>query len=508
QGGFRKGTTTGLGFTQKEVTDKTDSYQKELGDAQSVLSRLEEQKLKNDEDIARLREFKASLEGDIIKVEKSLHLDDGDLEISKKLKDEFTKELDTVNADYLKLQNSISTVNRTLAQFKIDRQTLRNKITDMRNPTKLAELTTFEEKLRLLVEESQKIEGEQKHITSEISNIIEPEIENTGKIIAQHEKEESNFKTEIETQKSKIATLQTELTTLEEKEAAFYKQFKAAFAQRAKLSDEVEKLEAKTIKKEEEIREKERRTTVVSIEVAKLAAELSVLADEYKAFGEVEIYTDKDIEEVKKIVSHAEKELIKIGAVNMKAIEMFDKVQAEYDKLIEKRKILGEEKENVLVMINEIEVRKKDLFLAVFNRLNENFQRIYSSLSPKSEAYIELENPEQPFEGGVNVKVKLAGKKFMDIRSLSGGEKTMTALAFIFAIQENDPASFYIMDEVDAALDKRNAEKLAELVTQYSKRAQYIVISHNDGVIAGAKTIYGVSMDVDTGMSKVVSLKL
>jgi chromosome segregation protein len=186
---------------------------------------------------------------------------------------------------------------------------------------------------------------------------------------------------------------------------------------------------------------------------------------------------------------------------------MYDKVDSEYKRLLEKRQLLTDEKEQVLVMINEIEIRKKDLFLSVFNRLNENFQKIFTSLSTKGEAYLELENPEQPFEGGVTIKVKLAGKKFMDIRSLSGGEKTMTALAFIFAIQENEPASFYIMDEVDAALDKRNAEKLAELIKQYSQHAQYIVISHNDGVISAANTLYGVSMDTD-GVSKVISLKL
>jgi chromosome segregation protein len=83
----------------------------------------------------------------------------------------------------------------------------------------------------------------------------------------------------------------------------------------------------------------------------------------------------------------------------------------------------------------------------------------------------------------------------------------MTAMAFIFAIQENDPASFYILDEVDAALDKHNSERLSELVKAYSARAQYIVISHNDGMISTANTIYGVSMDAD-GISKVVSLKV
>jgi chromosome segregation protein len=96
----------------------------------------------------------------------------------------------------------------------------------------------------------------------------------------------------------------------------------------------------------------------------------------------------------------------------------------------------------------------------------------------------------------------------MDIRSLSGGEKTLTALAFLFAIQEHEPASFYILDEVDAALDKANSQKLADLIRDYCNKAQYVVISHNDAVISEADALYGVSMQTDAGLSNVVSLDI
>jgi chromosome segregation protein len=157
--------------------------------------------------------------------------------------------------------------------------------------------------------------------------------------------------------------------------------------------------------------------------------------------------------------------------------------------------------------MNEIETKKKDLFMNTFNVLNENFKRIFSQLSLKGEAYLVLENEESPLEGGLRVRVRITSDKFLDIRSLSGGEKTLTALAFIFAIQEYEPSSFYVLDEVDAALDKRNSEKLAKLIKAYSSRAQYIVISHNDAIISEGTTLYGVSMD-EHGMSNVVGLKV
>ncbi|MBW3011508.1 AAA family ATPase, partial [Candidatus Woesearchaeota archaeon] len=88
-----------------------------------------------------------------------------------------------------------------------------------------------------------------------------------------------------------------------------------------------------------------------------------------------------------------------------------------------------------------------------------------------------------------------------------GGEKTLTALAFIFAIQEHEPASFYVLDEVDAALDKQNSEKLAQLLKSYCDRAQYIVISHNDAIISEASYLYGISMN-DQGVSQITTLEL
>lgn len=145
--------------------------------------------------------------------------------------------------------------------------------------------------------------------------------------------------------------------------------------------------------------------------------------------------------------------------------------------------------------------------MKTFDVVNQNFKHFFDQLSKKGDAFLELEDADDPFNGGLTMKVKLTGKKFLDIRSLSGGEKTMTALAFLFAVQEHEPASFYIMDEVDAALDKHNSELLAKLVRKYCARAQYVIISHNDGVISEADNLYGVSMN-EHGISKITSLKI
>ena len=195
-----------------------------------------------------------------------------------------------------------------------------------------------------------------------------------------------------------------------------------------------------------------------------------------------------------------------MGNVNLRALEVYEELEKDYEKLIEKADKLKIEKEDVLVMMNEIESRKTDLFMKTFDIIAKNFKEIFSTLSTKGSAYLELENPQNPLNAGLDIKVKITSNKYLDIKSLSGGEKTLTALAFIFAIQELQPASFYLLDEVDAALDKTNSDKLSKLISQYSKNAQYIVVSHNDVIISEADQIYGVSMQ--QGISKVVSLKI
>lgn len=127
-------------------------------------------------------------------------------------------------------------------------------------------------------------------------------------------------------------------------------------------------------------------------------------------------------------------------------------------------------------------------------------------MSSKGRVSLELENQKEPFEAGVNVILKTGHGKYFDVASLSGGEQTLVALALIFAIQELKPYPFYLLDEIDAALDKRNSERLALLLRKYMEKGQYITVTHNDEVILNANNLYGVSMS--DGVSKIVSLKV
>lgn len=505
-GGYRQ-KQQGLGFQQKEVVSAIKKLEAEVVDQERLLQLLQKRKEEAEEKITRFRELKASLEGEIIKSEKSLHLDSEDLDATKEAKKILEKELGELDQEAMNIQTSVSNCNKLLAEGKIKKQELRDKIMQLRSPQLLAELTTFEQKKSELKEQVIREETSIKNLVSQLSSIMYPERENMFKIMKQHDKELTDFSQEIKDLLAKIKGEEKDLGDKEKQQQQFYAKFKELFTERDEFNQKLQKDENAIIAKEEDARSREQRMNLLSIDAARVKAELAGLDEEFVKYQGVELIENKSEEQIKRVVWECEKMVAEAGNVNMKALEVYDSLEQEYNNLLEKRELLVKEKDQVFGMMHEIEIKKEELFMKTFTVVNDHFKHMFSSLSTKGEAFLEIENTDHPLQEGVSIKVRLTGKKFLDIRSLSGGEKTMTALAFIFAIQEHEPAKFYVFDEVDAALDKKNSEKLSELVKKYSDKAQYIIISHNDGIISQADTLYGVSMD-QHNTSKVVSLRV
>ena len=505
-GGFRHKKAKG-GFKEKELTGNINSINSKVMKTQGSISRLEKEKAKNEDKITKLREFKANVEGEIIKTERGLHLESGDLEASKAIKEQSKKKIGEISKKLDDVIGAVSAINKGLADLKIKKQQLKDKFNQLRKPTLIAELNSFEEKRRQLSEELFRLDSETKNIEMQSSEILGRDKDNTGRILKDIGREEEAFKSEITDLKSMIKGKEEGLNQKEEKQKEFQTKFKGLFDKINKLNEENSTAENSLYKVEESSRKEELDMNTVSLEQAKTRAELAGLNEEFAQYEGVELDMEKPEDQLKKEISDFEKIKENIGSVNMRALEIYESVEKEYKSLLQKKANLGKEKDDVIHLIGEIDSRKKELFMNTFNVISENFQNIFSSLSTKGEAMLKLEDGENPFEGGLNISVRLTGEKFLDIRSLSGGEKTMTALAFIFAIQEHEPASFYILDEVDAALDKHNSEKFAKLIRQYSGKAQYVIISHNDAVISEADNLYGVSMD-EHSTSNVVSLRI
>ena len=179
--------------------------------------------------------------------------------------------------------------------------------------------------------------------------------------------------------------------------------------------------------------------------------------------------------------------------VNMLAIQEYDHVKTRYDFLAERRTTLSSEREAIIDKLEKYDLMKREAFLASFTEINRNFNQIFQELS-RGEGDLILENPEDPLAGGMTIKARPAGKSFHRLEAMSGGEKSLTALSFIFSIQMHRPAPFYAMDEIDMFLDGANVERVARLIKKISARAQFIVVSLRKPMILQSKYTLGVTM--------------
>jgi chromosome segregation protein len=505
RGGF-KGRKSSVGFKEQDSLQHLERLDNEIGEIHGVISNIETQRSASELEISSLRNQRAELEAQVITLEKTLHLDTNDLDASSSQKKELSAKLKEIDQQLISIQKSISSINRDLATLKSSKQMLRTQVNELRNPRLLAQLQAFEESKQKLREEVVRLEGELKTSSAQMTEMIGPEKNKIIEILKQHEKEEQDFGVEIKKLNESIKINDKDLLEKEKASKEFYSKYRSLFNKREKLSNDLNKSESNVEAIREKTRTSERELNLISLKNAEVKAKLAGLNEEFTRYKNATIIKNKPLEEIKQEINRFEVMLGQMSAVNMKALEVYEQVDSEYNKLVEKKSSLHGEKTDVLTLMNEIETKKKEHFMKTFKHANENFSNIFSNLFSKGKAYLQLENPEKPFDDGLSVKVKLTGNRFMDIKSLSGGEKTLTALSFIFAIQEYQPASFYILDEIDAALDKHNSDRLAKLIRNYADRAQYIVISHNDSLISEADSLFGVSMR--DGVSKVTSLKI
>jgi len=386
----------------------------------------------------------------------------------------------------------------------------KNEITELiKNKKKLEdnfdENSNVEEKYETLKIEVEEISLRNKeNLSSEIS-FKQREFERTIISLKQLSREKDELLEELEGIEKSLSEKEKNLEIKRKEEEELTKKAKKYIEERDSFQQKIRDTELDLSEKRNSIYNLEQINNNLKVERAKKDAEVENLETEILEFPEAEIIRmnrDALIEKLKK----SEETLIRIGTVNMRALEVYDEIKKEYDLIQEKVETITKEKDGVLRIIHEIDIKKKKAFLGTLTELNEIFTRNFAQISTKGQVFLELQNKKEPFEGGVDVIVKTGHGKYFDIKSLSGGEQTMVALSLIFAIQELKPYAFYILDEIDAALDKRNSERLSGLLKKYMQRGQYIVITHNDEIITGATNLFGVSMH--EGISKIISLKV
>ncbi len=279
----------------------------------------------------------------------------------------------------------------------------------------------------------------------------------------------------------KIKTLGEKLIQLQKQRDLVQDEMLAAETQKNKIINEIEKIS-------EQVEAFKARRRELEPQLDEIRNELKGNQIDINSLVPTEIST----EEITGRIQRLQKKMEEMEPVNMLAIQAYDEVKAKQEEKKEQIATLTNERKQILEKMNGYEQVKKETFMKTYNNINENFKDIFAKLS-EGEGTLMLENPENPFEGGLTIEAQPRDKKKQKLGSMSGGEKSLTALALVFAIQKYMPAPFYALDEVDANLDGINVERLAEMIQLQAKNTQFIVVSHRKTMIESANRTIGVT---------------
>lgn len=366
------------------------------------------------------------------------------------------------------------------------------------------EIKRYRTMLNNVISDSKSLETEKNFSTQNIDKLNNQVLE-SQKTVAELNEKKPDHQEKITNHKEELKTIDKEIEELKEK-------LHAHQARRDEISSQLLELG----QRKGEITSTIESTAIKIVEakkkLIKINEHLEQLLEELKEHPELEEIElpEEDIHELQNELTKIEKQMRAMEPVNMHAIHEYDEVDARRNEIVEKQETLNEERQMLLDKIQSFKDQKKDAFLENFNKIDTYFREIFADLS-FGQGELILEDAEEIFGGGLVIKAQPRGKKMQRLEAMSGGEKSLTALSFLFALQQCNPAPFYAFDEVDSALDGVNVDRLAHKIRRNAKPeggkpTQFLVVSHRRPMLEQSDRAVGVSVS-KRGFSQVLGVR-
>jgi chromosome segregation protein len=340
---------------------------------------------------------------------------------------------------------------------------------------------------------------------SKMNNVLKTGLENAQ---VQREKalnQISTLEREINESNKEKEAVQTKIKELEANKEKLSSTLLNAKGEAKKYTSQIDEIDGKLRVLEGEYEQADILLDELRLNLQTLRLQLGRHLEQLKILGYEEPLpaTSGNIQKVETSLKMMRFELERIGAVNQLAQAQYEDQISKYKELSIRMNELEKERMAIIEFIEEIERKKYNAFMEAFNKINEKIDKYFSKLTDGGNAALKLENPESPFAGGVDMIVQFIDKPPILVSGASSGERSVSAVAFLFALQEFTPASFYLLDEIDAHLDAFHVEKLGELLAEEAAKSQFVVITLKPEMVSKADRIYGIYGH--EGVSHVVS---
>lgn len=501
-------------FSQSQ-DDELNEYKSRLNTLESKLLNLESKKtdLENKQDKVRFEYSNLNNEYSKVKIELANILKTQ--EESKTNIENQTKQIEII-------EPKIPEIEKRLDELEIKEFDLQNRILKLDEEISEIESKMSESELSKLKEKTESIELKIKKFDNQINifnndindfnrdinfniEVIKTKNEQIEKLL----KDNEILKTDKEKFKIDIEGLKIQLEELNVKLEELSKNLSEYQVKRDNLDKEIRELlnkQALIENNQERINEqiesfKSRRRELEP----QLNQIITQLEEEKYIISKLEV-PKLSIDDINIGINRLTKKMESLEPVNMRSITSYEEVLLRKEELQNRIDTLSNERKQIYQRMSSYEKLKKDTFLETYNQVNNNFKEIFQALSD-GEGTLILDNVENPFTGGLTIEAQPRDKKKQRLELMSGGEKSLTALAFVFAIQKYMPAPFYAFDEVDMHLDGINVEKLSEMIQKQSENTQFIVVSLRKPMIESANRTIGVTQK-DKGITRVTGVKL
>jgi len=480
----------------RAAIEESESVQAELAQLKTDIAALEN----------AIRDTNAKDSGESVKIES---IETKIKEFDLKLKS-IDSDLDTKNNDLADTLDLIETTKKDFGAIDDDVKATKKK--KEQKDKKLLEATPHE-----LSKQLKELEKSILELSTAVGD-LSSQVQTNEKQMELVKSRKAELDSGIQLTVDKIKELSAKSTENEEKQVKFDTELKALVKMERSMGDELNSLRTKRdalYKKKtdtdgniEKIVTKIQTNTdfVMSLQTKVKEAEgkLRECVAEFTQFKDVKLPAEMpSMDDLKITVMDCDKQISTLGNVNLKAIDEYEDRKTRLDGLKEEIGQLDKQKTNLMKLVAELNEKKTLGFNKIFVAINVNFKKMFAELSNGGEAELLLENEEKPLEGGLIMKARPKDLKAVRMEALSGGQKSLTALSFIMAIQAYEPSPFYLLDEVDMFLDGMNAENVARAVRRSSSNAQFIQISLRNVTLKQADHMIGVTMQRE-GLSEIV----
>lgn len=352
------------------------------------------------------------------------------------------------------------------------------------------------------------IQTEISTLQSQFDNVLRVGYQNAKIQLAKVEQQLRRVEKEVEEALQERESLKQDLAELEKSRVELSRTVLSSRDEAKKFTAQIDDIDKELRKLDSEYEQADRLLNQLQLSIQTSMLQFEQYRNQLRQFGYEQplAVTSKQVEEAETSMTMMQFELERIGAVNQLALSHYAEQISRYKELSLRMNELEREKQTIVQFMDEIERKKRNVFTEAFEKINSNLAKYFSKLTGGGNATFKLENPDEPFSGGIDMLVQFPNKPSIVVSGSSGGERSVAAVAFIFAIKEFTPTSFYILDEIDAHLDAFHVSKLADLLLEESEKTQFIVITLKPEMVNKAQKVYGVYER--NGVSNVISARL